>query len=583
MKKLIPILLGIGLSACGLSDTINQNVQSARQAYATLSLLVKDVRSLQYPEVWIQLHKVELMDSSGQTVEVYSNPTGKVFNLASKSDVAELLNAKRIPTGRYTRLRVTLGSRVVLIDPLGKRTEKTLASSDTLSVSIPADIQALENQLSTLALSFDLDSLLNAAANVSVISDIKTQIKRAYADLRGTVVAINADNSLDIRLGGEGPQFRVTLHPGAIITDEQARQILRTLSGVRVGDVIDIFGNLDLTALRIEAVSLVVNGAEIKSGTEQQVISQVVKAEGIVQNVTANSMDIDITEASFVPPANIVGVIDVANALYGRGDQALLRQGAMVEVKGTWDGSQIIASYIEVEGAPTANEVTQDEILAELKGTVTDYANNLLSVSISESEGFSPSGNTLVLNLADVWFKQGNPGCLIAGSQVKIKGISSQADSSRFDPTVIEIDDCATFVDDRRDNNGADNDGDNKDKSVDSGPAPAVSSDDSHAEDRDEHAAADNGEAEHDDQIAGNRNDDGYDDSQYASRQEEYRDDPREDRSRHGDADADRDPAADNASTENDDNDTVIDSNGMQHDDNGDDNDHSQEDERTDD
>ena len=573
MKTIIPIALSIALSACGLSDTLKQDVQNAKQAYATLSLLIKDASSLQYPEVWIQLHKVELIDDTGQAVEVYTNPTGKVFNLASRNDVAELLNAKRIPSGRYSKLRVTLGSRVVLVDPLGTRTEKVLGSSDTVSVSIPADIQALENKLSTLALSFDLNSLLDAAPSISVINDIKTQIKRAYADLRGTVVDINADNSIDIRLGNDGPQFRVTLHPSAIITDEQARRIMRTLSGLQVGDVIDIFGNLDLSALRIEAVSLIVNGAEVKDGSGQQVISQVVKAEGIVQNVAANSMDIDVTEASFVPPSHIVSVIDLANALYGRGDQALLRQGAMVEVKGTWDGNQIIASYIEVEGAPAADEVSQDEVLAELKGSVTDYSNNRLTVSIRESEGFNPSGNTLVLDLTNVWFKQGNPSCLVAGTEVEVKGISSQNDSSRFSPTVIEVDDCTTFAGDERD-------GDNKDKSADSGIPLAGSGDDSRDGDRHDDAGADR----YDDTASGNHDSEDYDDGQHATRQEEeYRDDTGENRSPQNDTDADHNPVADDTSTTNDDSATYIEGDDTRDSDTSDDdNDRSQEDEHMD-
>ncbi len=502
MKKFVPIaLLSATLSACGLSEQINNDIQAAKEVYATLSLLIRDAQSLQHPEIWITLHRVELIDGDDQAVEVYANSNGRVFNLASKSDVAELLDAQRIPAGNYKTLRVTLGNEVVWVDLSGKRETRTLGSSDTIVVDIPADIQAIENKISALAIDFNINSLLNGSTPaIGLISDVNTQIKRTYADLRGTVIAIDrANNSLDIRLGDNGPIIQVDLHPSAVITDEQAQQVLTSLDSLNINDIVDLFGNIDPSKLRIEAISLIVNGSTVSTGAAEQVISKVVKLEGLVQSVADNAMDVDVTEASFVPPENIITVVDITNALYGRGNTTMLIAGAEVEVKGTWDGTQVTAGYIEVEGAPAATELTQDERLAELEGTVTSFNNGVLSLTVEDYENFTPGSDPFSFELGDAWFKEGNPACLIAGAEVEIKGFSQQTAPSSFTATVIEVDDCDTYP--------SEDDDDSEDKSMNHAPG----GDDDSSDDR-----GDSGSRDDDDDGQarghGSDDDDGSDD-----------------------------------------------------------------------
>jgi len=466
---IILVYLAAMITGCGSSsNSLNDNIQTFRENMSTLSVLVKDNLSLDYREVWIRLLKVEAIDINDQIITLYDNPDGRVFNLASTDTVAALLSARSIPAGNYKTLRITLASELTLVDKNGSQTtHKFTNASDTLTLSIPTDLQTIADKVASLALDFDIAQLVINQANeitpeVKVITDTSSSIDRIIAEIEGKVVSILDNHQFTLQPTGSNINIDVQLHSTGVVTNEITKQNGIDFSSLVIDDKVGIFGNFNSNGLVLEAVSVSVNGDTPSSGNANQVINKTVKVEGIINSLNNNALELNVHEASFIPQTDVMTIIDLSNAFYQRGNQTMLATGQQVEIKGTWDGQQLTAKHIEIEGAhieTSDSGSVSDSELAEVKGTVSQIQNTLLTIQVEEAEHINLTGNTLSIDIKEAWFKHGNIDCLTNGTKVEIKGSVSTDGNNTLSPTVIEVKShCTTLPNESSSDDGSSND-----------------------------------------------------------------------------------------------------------------------------
>jgi len=466
LRKMIVTCLAIMIIGCSSSNnSLNDNIKNLKDDFSTLTVLVKDNFSLEYREVWIRLYRVEAIDDSDQVTSLYDNPDGRAFNLASTDAVAALLSTKDIPVANYKTLRITLASDVTLVDQNGdQKSIKFTNSSDTYTLSIPTDITTIKDQVSSLALDFDIakfviDQASEISHEINVITDTHPAIERIIAKIEGKIVSIINDHEFTFQPTAGNSVITVLLHASGVVTDEAAKLTSLNFSSLKVDDIVNIFGNYNSNKLTIEAVSVLVNGETPSNGSSSQVINKTVEVEGIITNLDNNSLELDVHEASFFPDTNSVTIIDLTNALYERGNYEMLAVDQKVEIKGTWDGQQLTAKLIEIEGAQAVDSSSgssSGDQLAEVEGSVSQLQGTILTIQIDHVENITIIGNSLTLDIKDAWFKYGNIDCLVTGTEVELKGSVSTTNTNTLLPTVIEIkSNCITLPDE--DLNGATN------------------------------------------------------------------------------------------------------------------------------
>ena len=471
MKRLIRLpliaLAALWLAACNLTD----QAQQLRNQLASLNLVLQDsalaagVLQTQLPQaVWITLYKVDGVSETGTTTTLYdAGANGQVVNLVSPDDVAALLASSTVPAGRYTALRLTAGTEVRVVKADGTTLNLQVPNATppdfTLDIPFQTPVDLASGDLRTLILNIDLASLAQTIdeatgtidlANAIDTSTDSTTLSGIQARLEGRVGSIDMAGGRFTLTRDDGPAVTVTLHTDlAVIVRESDGQVL-TLSDLRPGDRVSVFGNFDPTRLTLLAVAVSVDPQPVVRGDSQSATSGRVEVEGRIQSLDTNSAQVQVHEASFMPDQSVITVIDLQNAVYAHGSPDQLRVGAKVEIKGTWDGSQLDADLVDIEGAlPPQSNAPGMPGPVEVKGTVNAWnpQTQTLDLTLTQVEGVSGlnPGDALTLDLSGAWFKRGAPDCLNAGVEVELKGVPG-SQGTGLTATVVKVEGgCAAF------------------------------------------------------------------------------------------------------------------------------------------
>ena len=431
--------LALALSACNVSSLLQNNAAAVEDKLTALSVLITDNAPLaNYREVWISVRKLEAIDAQGAVFVLFDNPSGRVFNLVSLQGMGSLLNAVNVPPGNYANFRVTLGRDVSIVDAAGvMRTKQLAGSGATVVVDVAGTLSAMAGKVASLILNFDVAKFTDNAQGEWIPSVKQLELDpdallRTFGDVDGTVVSVNDDGSFNLEPAHEGATIRVDVHGLASLTDDRARTTLNSANAIHVGDKMEVHGNLNLADQTLEAISAAVGGSTTYSESADEVVGKTVRVTGVVESVVNGVVKLDVKDGSFVPPANAVSVIDVSNAVFGRGNAAMLAvAGQEVEIKGTWDGTQITATRVNVEGAApvnSANATPAVGVVAEVNARVVSLTGTQLTYDVLRAEHFSPvsaTGNQV--DIAGAWFKQGAANCLLSGATVELKGTVDSA------------------------------------------------------------------------------------------------------------------------------------------------------------
>ncbi len=462
MKPLIMLPLAAALVACG------GNTDTLSATEGTVSVLITDNLTQSYSEVWVNVQSITTFDANGQAVVLYEDASGQTHNLSQLVNVGALVDAQQIPAGAYTDFEIVLANEIRLVDAAGAVTTASFDQSGnpTFTVNVTGSLQVDAGQNSSLALDFDLaqftyDAATNTVAPVVVQKDPAT-LNQTMATMPGQVSAINGPDQFVITPADGGPDVTVQLHVNATVTDPATGSVTTDTSGLGLGQNVSVSGVYDAGTLTITASDVQIEAAPA-GGSGPVVVRD--EVEGIVTAFDGASLSLDIKEASFMPDSNEI-TLDVANAMFSRGALDMLAAGQEVEIKGAWDGSSFSVVLVEIEGAPRNAVVGGSYVddYAEVEGVIAGVAGDVVTLTVAEFEhlnGVSLAvGQTLDIDMANSWLKDGDASCLVAGAELEVKG-AFDANGTML-ATVIEIDSgCGSYHDD------SDDDHDDHDDSYD--------------------------------------------------------------------------------------------------------------------
>jgi hypothetical protein len=427
---------GSGSSTSGL--TSGGSSTSGLTNGGTVSVLITDNLTLAYSEVWVNVQSITATDASAQTVTLYQDTTGQAHNLSQLVNIGALVDAQTVAAGTYTSFDIVMANDITLVDGSGVTTNATLdqTGNPTFTMSVTGNLVVDVNQVTTLALDFDLqqftyDSATNTVTPVVVQTD-PTTLNQTVATTTGQIQSVTNGTQFVITPATGGADITVNLHTNGAVTDAATGTVTADTTALQTGMQVSVSGTYDAANLSITA-----SGVQI----ENNVISIRHEVEGIVTAFDGSNLTLDIKEATFLPPTNTMDIANITNATFSTGSLSLVSNGQQVEVKGSWDGTTFTAVIVEIEGAPrnTSSNSSYVDEYAEIEGQITAMNNNELTLTVQSSEHISGIniGDQVTIDSNNSWFEQGDSTCLAVGISIEAKGAMS--DTTIMQANVIEI------------------------------------------------------------------------------------------------------------------------------------------------
>lgn len=407
---------------------------AAGPAAGRLAVFVTDGFSDDYDQVWVTIHKVELLTATGAAETVFDDSTaGRVLNLTTLRDAAgqrfALLGSDDVNGSAntpHTQVRVTLGPTFSLF-PRGA----SAGQVTPIAASVPRDAQGrpvitfalavprvLGKADDDLAIDFDLPNFAVAGGTVVPVlregdeTGLDDPARHENEDYDGTVTS----------LSGTAPNLTFTLtrsgshSPLAIQTSAATAFFNRDGTPgpvVANGKTVEVRGVFDASAGRLDAASVRIEDR----GAENENEAEVTGAPSRV-NASAGTFAVSVAQArGFVPKQTTLTIVtDTATVFRASGGLTLSRDdffarlpaAPRVEVEGIFDPA---TNTLTARTAKTENPAEGQE--AEARGRATDVntpAGTFTLHALEEFEGFVPSGGAVavVTNGATVYQDRDN-------------------------------------------------------------------------------------------------------------------------------------------------------------------------------
>ena len=324
----------------------------------TVSVFATDNLSNDYSAVWVKLKKINAINTNGTTVELFRNDAGEVLNLKQLNGVGRLINTKVIPVGTYNDFDVTLANEVKLIPNSGGEINATLSvNSPDNVIELKGELSVAALQVTGFALDFDLkqftyDENTNRVVPVILFKGPKDVIDLPviYAKIEGKIISITNSLEFTMRLEDGGPILTVTLGDKTKILKESGGVV--GPDALATGQEVDVFGGYNPINLGIFADTVIIDddSSNTGGGGGSGYIG-LAEVEGFVQSWDgSNQLTMSTTESDFYVPNGIVTVLNISMATFTEGGSAeQIQIGTKLEVKGTWNGSQLTARFVEIE------------------------------------------------------------------------------------------------------------------------------------------------------------------------------------------------------------------------------------------
>ncbi len=434
------LILGACGGGGGGGSSSSSSSGGTTASLGTVSVFVTDDLTTEYSKAWITILKVTAVSSDGTEYPLFEDPAGRVFNLLELSGVGALLNVAELPEGTYNTVRITMKNEITLTDKQGSTMNAAFApTGQEYVMDVSGSFTVVAGQNTSFGLDFDTKQFSYDAGTglVSSMVIFKTEeemkgLHQTDAEVEGHVVEVLDSQSFTMQLEHGMTVVTVTLHPTAVVYDEDTGSTSSDTSLLQAMQKVDVYGNYDPDALTVEALSVKIEDSG-GSGTTA-------KAEGVVQSVDGTTVTLDVREAkNFVPQTDTI-TVDLSGASFSKGSPDMLSEGQWLEVKGTWDGTTFTATVAEIEGAPSgdgngnengnmngntnenmngnmnenANEnmngnmndnMNGHEDYVEVKGTVESVDGTTMTVSITRYEHFVPPADTVDVDMSTAWFK----------------------------------------------------------------------------------------------------------------------------------------------------------------------------------
>ena len=356
------LLLG-GVAGCGGGGS----APGAPSAGATgrLTVFATDAFADDYDQVWVKIHRVELLDASGAAETVFDDPTGVSLNLKTLHDAAGqrfalLTHATGVRSRLHTQVRVTIDDTTVLF-PAGGSTGQAVPLSDdisrdgsghpTLVFPLSGGPRNLGSGNSDLSIDFDLNTFRVAVGKVTPElreggHDSLGMERQETSEFTGTIanLAGSAPDQTFTLTGEKGASFTVQTNAATRLfnsggTPEQ------TLAN---GSAVSVRGTFDVTTDRFVA-----------TGIKREDSAGEVEVEGVPSaGDAAARFTLSVKQVrGFLPTQATVSVTTTASTVFGA-DRGLRMTAA--EFYAALPG----ATGIEAEGSydAAANTLTVSKV-----------------------------------------------------------------------------------------------------------------------------------------------------------------------------------------------------------------------------
>lgn len=341
-------LTGCGGGASGSGDSTSTTTTSATRA--ALDVYVTDAFTDQYKQVLATLYKIELTTDGTNYTTVYSSDAGQTLDLASLASTSELLASVTVPTGTYTKARITFGDHITLVSNSGTSSSVGVdpsagtAANGQVAVVVATPTKVQANQNNTIFVDFKLAEF-QLTGNVLKPSigcgpggsgaggdgPGGPRMNPRIGHLFGTVASLNGTASFTLQTLGVRT-VTVNLSSTTTITDGQTGAAATLANGQSV--IVD--GKFDPTTHAVTATSVTLN---------DYIAVTHARVDGTVASINAASASFALTVQradNFTPTSGTITVVTNAGTLFGRG---MRQQGAFsniavsgaVDVDGSFD------------------------------------------------------------------------------------------------------------------------------------------------------------------------------------------------------------------------------------------------------
>lgn len=384
-----------------------------------LTLFVTDNYRDGYDGVYGTIYKMEFLQADSTAATVYESTEGKTFNfrkLWSGSSRYAFLSKADIPAGTYTAVRLTIAPTMQVF-ATGNTTGTTYPVEGTTNgagkIVITADfsVDKVINSPDDLAIDFDLASFtLSGGKLVPVIRDdnsnnVDDSSRHEEDDVHGTVSDLTSSaGAYTFTLSmPRGQTMAVRTNAGTAIFNSNG-SANPSLSN---GDRVEIRGTYNTAGAYYDAVSVKIETGDGSSEDPHQ-------AKGSPSSINAETGSFQITTdetEGFFPNANPFSVQTNSGTIYRSGSGVTMLKAdwfaglssvKFVEVEGTYNSTSGVftATKVKYENENHGGDDPGSE--AEARGTAGSLNSGArtFSISLIEWEGFSPTGNSVTVQLA---------------------------------------------------------------------------------------------------------------------------------------------------------------------------------------
>lgn len=333
---------------------------------STLGVYVTDAFSDDYSQVWITLFKIEAKTDGGDWQTLFSDTTGKLIDVTSLADTAQLLSSISVPAGNYKQVRVTFGDHISLVPKAGGAAIDAQVADDIgvhaagqVAITLAATTPVSSAQLSNLVVDFDLASFQLVGGKVRPAAkqgdDNQFHQKKHHAEIEGTVQGLVDGQSFSLLLEG-GKVVPVTLTSTTQVFSEHEG----TTATLANGQKVEVQGDVDPTTQAITATAVKVEDTPAGGTVDGHNENDHAQAAGAVASVdSATAFTLTLKEAEhFQPTGGTVSVqtnADTKFQLPGHDHPTMadVTAGAQVLVVGTVDPASqtITARFVLIKPA----------------------------------------------------------------------------------------------------------------------------------------------------------------------------------------------------------------------------------------
>jgi len=208
----ISILLLIGIVlfiyACGSGS--GGGGGSSADAGGSGTLHITDDMSIDYQQVIVTIYKAEFEKTDGSAVTVFEDSLGITYDLSSLYRVITKLPNSSVPAGGYSKVNITVGKEMVLVDntgsamspnPVFSDNSSTLCGAEQCVLTVPGVLNVVDKQ--RVLLDFDLKQFVYDPATNSVTAKIVldsdcsghseyNEMKEDDYEVKGIIKSINS-------------------------------------------------------------------------------------------------------------------------------------------------------------------------------------------------------------------------------------------------------------------------------------------------------------------------------------------------------------------------------------------------------